>query len=208
MTSHTSSFNQCHKTVHRNSFNTLFWFTPVFHGLSFSFVVYGFDLLGKLFLVFIVLVFEVPGPLRYLLLLLFIMNQESEFYTLFVRYPSSLLWIDKASKHGEGSTNGVHVYVSRRHLHWHLHCQYLPRHHNHCRLRRLQLPPHPVRLPGTMFVVKSASSLSRLSFSVFSHIGAALTALSVVGHIDEMHMLSVLPRTLPCHPKPASPTGC
>jgi hypothetical protein len=63
MTSHTFPFNLCHKTVHRNSLNSLFRLTPAFCGLSFSFVVYGFDLLVKVLFVFIVLVSEDPGLL-------------------------------------------------------------------------------------------------------------------------------------------------
>jgi hypothetical protein len=44
--------------VYRNSFNSSFHLTSVFHGLSFSFVSYGSDLLVKVWFVFIVLTWE------------------------------------------------------------------------------------------------------------------------------------------------------
>jgi hypothetical protein len=62
--SRTFSFNQCHKTVHRNSFDAPLRLILAFRTLSFSFVVYGLDLLVKVCFVFIVLVLEVPGLLR------------------------------------------------------------------------------------------------------------------------------------------------
>jgi hypothetical protein len=60
----TFSFYSCHKTVHRNSFDTPFRLIMVFHGLSFSFVVYSLDLLVIVCSVFIVLALEFPGFLR------------------------------------------------------------------------------------------------------------------------------------------------
>ena len=60
-TSFTFSFNQVHKTMHMNSFNSSFRHTSAFRGLSFSFVAYGSDLLVKVWFVFIVLVLEVTS---------------------------------------------------------------------------------------------------------------------------------------------------
>jgi hypothetical protein len=53
-----------HKTVHMNSLNAPFRLILASRGLSFSFVVYGLDLLVKVLFVFIVLAVEVPGLLR------------------------------------------------------------------------------------------------------------------------------------------------
>jgi hypothetical protein len=50
-----------HKTVHMNSLNAPFRLILASRGLSFSFVVYGLDLLVKVWFVFIVLALEVPG---------------------------------------------------------------------------------------------------------------------------------------------------
>jgi hypothetical protein len=53
-----------HKTMYRNSFDAPLRLILEFRGLSFSFVVYGLDLLVKVWFVSIVLALEVPGLLR------------------------------------------------------------------------------------------------------------------------------------------------
>ena len=56
------SFNSCYKTVFRNSFTVIrTYLTRASYALSFMFVVYGFDLIVKVWFVFIVLSLEVPG---------------------------------------------------------------------------------------------------------------------------------------------------
>ncbi len=51
--------------MYRNSFDTPLLLILAFRGLSFSFVVYGLQLLVKVWFVFIVLALEVPGLLRW-----------------------------------------------------------------------------------------------------------------------------------------------
>jgi hypothetical protein len=61
----TFPFNKCHKTVHRNSLNTYcHCLTRVVRGLSSMCVLYAFQLLGKVWFVFIVLVLDLLGLLR------------------------------------------------------------------------------------------------------------------------------------------------
>ncbi len=64
-TSRTFPFNKCHKTVHRNSLIAYCHCpTRVVRGSRFMCVVYGFQLLVKVWFVFIVLVLDVLGLLR------------------------------------------------------------------------------------------------------------------------------------------------